>query len=88
MPLPDLPNSKNLPYWVIFCLCAAIGVLYGRIVEIERDCDTALQQEREYWERRFTAERENNEKIRNEMLQFVSEQRAKYDELLTKVRTQ
>jgi hypothetical protein len=57
-------------------------------MEIEHDCDTALQQEREYWERRFTAERENNEKIRNEMLQFVSEQRAKYDELLTKVRTQ
>lgn len=88
MPLPELPNSKNLPYWVIFCLCAAIGVLYGRIVQIESDCDEALKQEREYWERRFTAERENNERIRTEMLQFVSEQRAKYDELLSKIRTQ
>lgn len=88
MPLPELPNSKNLPYWVIFCLCAAIGVLYGRIVEIERDCDAALNQEREYWERRFTAERENNERMRKEMIDFVTEQRAKYDKLLLRVRTQ
>ena len=84
----ELPNRQTLPYWVIFSLCAAIGVLYGRIITLERECDSALQSEREYWERRFMQERENNERMRKEMIDFVTEQRAKYDELLLRVKTQ
>jgi hypothetical protein len=84
----ELPNRTTLPYWVIFTLCAAIGVLYGRIIELERDCDAAIKEERQYWEQRFADEQRKNEELRREMIDFVTEQRAKYDELLLRVRTQ
>ena len=81
----ELPNRTTLPYWVIFTLCAAIGVLYGRIIELERDCDAAIKEERQYWEGRFADEQRKNEELRREMMQFKAEQAQTYREWYEKV---